>query len=460
MEHPIAELARHSLAMPSAVGASSYLVPLVTVTGILLLLLPALWLVVHIRSAGGLSEALGAQLLHRCHGAALVLLVVLLFTSSTIVTQLVFDEQHYRKPFFVTLLCFSTQSIYLLAYRGRTARSIARAFQFWRGQSARAGLGRYGYDAVETDMGSPRAPDGGLGACGIAWRLGAILLAANLLFNVSLQLTSVSACTIISSSSAVWTLLFSAWRLGEPLTLSRIASVVCGTIGVVIVVSGRQSAEPDVAHGRGGGWSGRGLEHLLLARELSSYSHAAAGLRAPPDTLDTASLGNLGMLLSALCYGAYTVQLRREVPSEKAAPLPFLFGLMGLSALLLTPLGLGVLHLAGVERFTPPPATALGVVMANALLGTVLANLLLARATMLTSPLVVVVGLSLSIPLAVASDVMRDRAELSGALLGGGVAVWAAFLGVAASEGASDGGLLGVACARCAWPCRRLAGLP
>lgn len=453
----MAELARRSLAVSNAVGGSRYLLPLVTVTAILVLLLPCLWLAARIRGAGGVSKAFGAQLVHRCHGATLVLLVVVLFTSSTIVTQLVFDEQHYRKPFFVTLLCFSTQSIYLLAYRDRTVRAIGRTFRLWRGQSVRVGPGRFAYDAVEMGAGPPRAPDG-LGSCGIAWRLGAILLSANLLFNVSLQLTSVSACTIISSSSAVWTLLFSAWRLGEPLTLARIASVVCGTAGVVTVVWSSQRTEDDT-HGRGWGGGGWRDEHHLLSRGLSLDSHTAVGWRVP-DTLDAASVGNLGMLLSALCYGAYTVQLRREVPSEKTAPLPFLFGLMGLSVLLLTPLALGVLHLAGVERFAPPPAAALGVVMGNALLGTVLANVLLARATMLTSPLVVVVGLSLSIPVAVASDVMRGRAELSKALLGGGVAVWVAFLGVAASEGTSDGGLLGVACARCPWPCRRLIGLP
>lgn len=211
-----------------------------------------------------------------------------------------------------------------------------------------------------------------------------------------------------------------------------------------------------------------------MARALSSHvsgAHTGGGAQAsliPP--LEThrsgvqgehagGSLGNLGMLISALCYGAYTVQLRREVPSEKAAPLPFLFGLMGLTVLLLSPFMLGVLHLAGVEQFSLPSPSALGVVLGNALLGTVAANLLLARATILTSPLVVVVGLSLSIPLAVASDVVRERTELTRNLLMGGIAVWVAFLGVSVSAGNSDGGIISKACAHCPWQCRRLAGL-
>eukprot|EP00962_Isochrysis_galbana_P052389 scaffold23788_cov126-Isochrysis_galbana.AAC.5 len=313
----MAELARRSLALSNAVGGSRYLLPLVTVTAILVLLLPCLWLAARIRGAGGVSKAFGAQLVHRCHGATLVLLVVVLFTSSTIVTQLVFDEQHYRKPFFVTLLCFSTQSIYLLAYRDRTARAIGRTFRLWRGQSVRVGPGRFAYDAVETGAGPPHAPDG-LGSCGIAWRLGAILLSANLLFNVSLQLTSVSACTIISSSSAVWTLLFSAWRLGEPLTLARIASVVCGTAGVVIVVSNSQKTEDDT-HGRGWGGGGWRDEHHLLSRGLSFDSHTAVGWRVP-DTLDAASVGNLAPARSAIREdGAASLSVRADGPDRPAA---------------------------------------------------------------------------------------------------------------------------------------------
>lgn len=99
-------------------------------------------------------------------------------------------------------------------------------------------------------------------------------------------------------------------------------------------------------------------------------------------------------------------------------------------------------------------------VLANAVLGTVVANLLLARAALLTSPLVVVVGLSLSIPLAMTSDVLRHRAELSASLLCGGLSVWVAFLGVSASGPATGpatagGGLLGSARRCCRWPCRR-----
>jgi solute carrier family 35 protein F5 len=60
--------------------------------------------------------------------------------------------------------------------------------------------------------------------------------------------------------------------------------------------------------------------------------------------------------------------------------------------------------------------------------------LLLAKAMLLSSPLVATVGLSLSIPLALASDVLRGRARLSGSLLLGMMLVSSGFLAVSSAE--------------------------
>ena len=60
--------------------------------------------------------------------------------------------------------------------------------------------------------------------------------------------------------------------------------------------------------------------------------------------------------------------------------------------------------------------------------------MLLAKAMLLSSPLVATVGLSLSIPLALASDVLRGRARLSGSLLLGMMLVSSGFLAVSSAE--------------------------
>ena len=72
-----------------------------------------------------------------------------------------------------------------------------------------------------------------------------------------------------------------------------------------------------------------------------------------------------------------------------------------------------LLHLSGLERFAWPSKVAALEMALTALLGTVLSNMLLARAMLLASPVVATVGLSLSIPFAMASDALRGRGRFS-----------------------------------------------
>ena len=58
-------------------------------------------------------------------GIALILLVVLLWTSSSVVIQLVFEEAHFRKPFFLTWYGASLLVVYLPFYPRRLYRLAA-----------------------------------------------------------------------------------------------------------------------------------------------------------------------------------------------------------------------------------------------------------------------------------------------------------------------------------------------
>ena len=463
--------AGHSKNKQNMVSSSSYAAPVAVVLIAVTLLLPASWVVAQWRS-GALT--ISARLLRRVRGIVLVLVVVVLFTASTIVLQLVFEAEHHRKPFLITYISFSMQALYLLGYRVRAAAAVGRLAQGWgaaqggyaavRHVGDEAGLemaqacaprraigsgGGAGGDAGAAGTGRPSEVPSEVGLVYVAWRLGGLILCANLLFNVSLQYTSVSSATVIASSSAVWTLLFSAWLLGEPLSLLRVASVSCGLAGVLLVVYG--------GAGEGAWGDDEHHHHPHAARALARISHSAAAAAHRAELKH--ALGSAGLVASAACYGAYTVRLKREVPSEKEAPLPYLFGLMGASLLAAGPPALLLLHATGVERLELPARDNLLAICGNALLGTVVANLLLARAALLTSPLVVVVGLSLSIPLAMASDVARQRERLTPALLAGAFAVWFAFLGVSVARVPKDGGLLGRVCAHCPTRCRHCAGL-
>ena len=105
------------------------------------------------------------------------------------------------------------------------------------------------------------------------------------------------------------------------------------------------------------------------------------------------------------------VLLPLVVPGEDSVRrIPTLFGMIGLvCAVALLPL-FPLLHYSGVEYFELPPSqSATLALLLNAATSTVLPDMLLARAVMMTSPLVATLGLSLMIPLSVVADYVRQQ---------------------------------------------------
>ena len=87
-----------------------------------------------------------------------------------------------------------------------------------------------------------------------------------------------------------------------------------------------------------------------------------------------------------------------------------LFVQIGLVATILLLPCIPILHVLHIERFILPNRTTLLALTLNGLIGSVLSNMLLAaRNAARLAPLVATVGLSLSIPLAIATDTVRGR---------------------------------------------------
>lgn len=157
--------------------------------------------------------------------------------------------------------------------------------------------------------------------------------------------------------------------------------------------------------------------------------------------------------MSAASSGLYAVLLRAAVPSESSLHMPSLFGLMGLSAAVRLALGpaphrrsahrqdlrpthaqvlfcplFPLLHFSGVELFAVPPSQqAVSALLLNAVLSTVLPDMLLAQAVVMTSPLLATLGLSLMVPLSVLSDVLLGQAHVSPPFFLGTAAVFVGF---------------------------------
>jgi len=143
--------------------------------------------------------------------------------------------------------------------------------------------------------------------------------------------------------------------------------------------------------------------------------------------------GDMLALISAFFFGAYSVLLKMKIPDENTVHLPMFFGFLGVvSTAICIPI-LVFLHVAGIETFELVPWGVVGYLTVNSLVGTVLSDLLWAQGVILTSPLVVNIGMSLTIPLAFLADKLNPTTEdppMSWEYLLGASLVLGAFLGI------------------------------
>jgi len=112
--------------------------------------------------------------------------------------------------------------------------------------------------------------------------------------------------------------------------------------------------------------------------------------------------GDALCLLSAVMYAWYTVAIRYFSPAD----VSLFFGLLGLfNALLLAPIVV-LLHVTGVEDLSPLTWEIMSLLTFKGLADNVLSDYLWAQAVLLTSPSTATVGLSLTIPIAMLSEVV------------------------------------------------------
>ena len=147
---------------------------------------------------------------------------------------------------------------------------------------------------------------------------------ANFCVAKALEYTTVATCTILASTSGLWTLLIGATFEVEAFTLRKLLAVLLSIVGIALVSSADLS---------GNGSSG------LSSRK--SFSENLAG--------------ELLALSSAVMYGIYTILIKKRAGSVNTDILLF-FGFVGtLNTILLWP-GFLVLDKSGLEEFELPPS--------------------------------------------------------------------------------------------------------
>ncbi|KAK0533573.1 hypothetical protein OC834_002176 [Tilletia horrida] len=265
---------------------------------------------------------------------------------------------------------------------------------------------------------------------------------ANWSLNAGLGLTSVASGTTLSSASGFFTLGLGAIFGVERFTFSKLGAVTISFVGVVLVTRADSAAlVTDTA-----------VSASLSPRGGALDFTASAPINAP--------LGDFLAILSAFSYAVYVTLLKLKIGSEDRISMPLFFGFVGaINILCLWPFGV-LLHLTGVERFQwPRDALTWAGVFTNMVITFISyvassgfwnlhSNLSLLKesppppysdfayllAMLKSSPLVATVGLSLTIPLALAGDVLRG--SHSGGWLGsvGSIMVLFSFVAIGLAD--------------------------
>jgi solute carrier family 35 protein F5 len=119
---------------------------------------------------------------------------------------------------------------------------------------------------------------------------------------------------------------------------------------------------------------------------------------ANESAIPTALIGDMLALCGAVFYGCYTTLLKLRIGDESRIDMPLFFGFVGVFNLLFMWPFFIILHFTGLENFELPFSPSLWVmVLLNAFVGTFLSDYLWLLAMLMTSPLVVTLGISLTV---------------------------------------------------------------
>ncbi|KAJ7361622.1 hypothetical protein DFH08DRAFT_844703 [Mycena albidolilacea] len=328
-------------------------------------------------------------------GIGLLLVVVILWTSSNFVTQGIY-QGGFEKPFMVTYLNTSAFALYLVPFQLRRWWRRRSGYQDEREviRHSRAHYRPLALDSGEV-LPAPLPLDSDLPeeelppltireTARLAFTFCFLWFIANWAVNAALDYTSVASATILSSMSGFFTLGIGRLYRVEMLTLAKTVAVVT-SFGGVILVSLSDSVQPQQPPGP----ASRPLAHVV-------------------DLAPHPILGDTLALISALFYAFYVILLKVRIRSESRIDMQLFFGFVGLFNILSCwPIGI-FLHLVGVETLELPKGDAVAALAINMAI-TLSSDYIYVLAMLKTTPLVVTVGLSLTIPLAVLGDFILGK---------------------------------------------------
>lgn len=186
-----------------------------------------------------------------------------------------------------------------------------------------------------------------------------------------------------NEGTGAWTFLLCAIFRVERFTWSKVTAVLVSLIGITII-----SQNDSTRH-----------------QNNSALDIPLVPIRTSAEIL----LGDFLALVGALFYGVYTTLLKVRAGDESRVDMQMLFGFSGIiNALVLWP-GVIIRHLAGWESFELPTTGRVWWMLAANYGMNLIADVSWAYAMLLTTPLLVTVGLSLTIPVALLGQMLYLR---------------------------------------------------
>ncbi|ROV92890.1 hypothetical protein VSDG_06350 [Cytospora chrysosperma] len=388
---------------------------------------------------GGLRAQLGlAGVARRTLGISLLLVTVCLWTTSNFLASYIFSDHTYDKPFFVVYINTSVFAISLVPmFVKYVARHGVRGVreevvELWLNEKGKAeadssagqsaGLRKvadeeaHGLlsgvvdddddDEDDDDKHVAAAEERGIHGAEASGRLEIIdapgaeaeageklslretavlslefcmlWFCANYFASACLEHTSVGSVTILTSTSSVWTLVFCALMRVETFSVRKLVGVLASLAGVVLISSVDLSGRSDEDRG--------------------SFPHKSTA---------SIAIGDGMAFFSAIVYGLYVTVMKRRVGDEDRVNMPLFFGLVGVFNLVFLWPGFFILHWTGVEPFALPPTGKIWTIVFLNSISSFVSDMSWAYAMLLTSPLVVTVGLSLTIPLSLIGEMIQ-----------------------------------------------------
>ncbi|KAH1542689.1 hypothetical protein KXV74_009590 [Aspergillus fumigatus] len=334
----------------------------------------------------------------------------------------IFADNSYSKPFFVTYINSSLFIIPLFSI------ILGRLFKLWRQgrlsqidsiQSLLLHLDSHDSKREALDVPHPSSfadrqqsenevdSYGKLGlraTARLSFQFCLLWVLANYFAMACLQYTTVGSTTILTSTSGVWTLIFGAMIGVERFTVRKLAGVIASLIGIILI------------------------SRVDLSSTDSPPGDDGSSGTFPHKTTAEIALGDAMAAFSAVMYGVYTIVLKRQVGDESRVNMVLFFGLVGLFNMLLLWPGFVILHFTGIEPFVLPDTGRIWTIVLVNSFSSLVSDICWAYAMLLTTPLVVTVGLSLTIPLSLVGQIFLQGQYSSAIYWFGAAIVFLSFL--------------------------------